>query len=250
MGLAVFIRSNEEAIVAGWQAFAQTYLPSAKHMDRSALRDHIIGLLRFIADDLETPETESERSEKAKGQKPKGGGKQDGAAETHADLRFAAGFDTVEMISEFRALRASVIKLWRAEWTKIDNVLPDLLRFNEAIDQIMTESLSRFVEKFNHSGTQIIGTLVNDIRAPLLAMHQTAQLLLTNHKLDAGDADLVSQIAATSSHINEVVSNVINAVGNPLGGTGSKSPGPVDIGTSAQKSANEVPTTSSKVERR
>jgi hypothetical protein len=146
MALAAFIRSNEEAIIAGWQAFAQTYLPSAAHMDRTALRDHIIGLLKFIADDLETPETERERSEKAKGQGPKGGGENDGAAETHADLRFAAGFDTIEMISEFRALRASVIKLWRAEWTKTDDVLPDLLRFNEAIDQIMTESLSRLRE--------------------------------------------------------------------------------------------------------
>ena len=72
MGLAIFIRSNEEAIVAEWQAFAQTYLPSAEHMDRSTLRDHVIGLLRFIADDLETPETESERSQKAKGQRPRG----------------------------------------------------------------------------------------------------------------------------------------------------------------------------------
>lgn len=119
MGLGAFIRSNEDAIVAEWQAFAQTHLPPAAHMDRAALRDHIVGLLRFIADDLESPETEKERSEKAKGRPPKGEGRHDGAAATHADLRFAAGFDTVEMISEFRALRASVIKLWRTEWTKL-----------------------------------------------------------------------------------------------------------------------------------
>ena len=42
MGLAVFIRSNEDAIVADWQTFARTYLPSAEHMDRTALRDHIM----------------------------------------------------------------------------------------------------------------------------------------------------------------------------------------------------------------
>ena len=39
MGLAEFIRSNEEAIVAGWEEFAQTYLPSAKHLDRATIRD-------------------------------------------------------------------------------------------------------------------------------------------------------------------------------------------------------------------
>ena len=118
MELAAFIRSNEDVIVAEWEAFAHTYLASAAHMDRSALRDHIIGLLRFIADDLETSETERERSEKAKGRGPKEGGALDSAAETHAALRFTGGFDTIEMISEFRALRASVIKLWRAEWAE------------------------------------------------------------------------------------------------------------------------------------
>ena len=242
MGLAVFIRSNEEAIIGEWQAFAQTYLPSAEHLDRAALRDHIIGLLRFIADDLETPETERERSEKAKGQGPKGGEEHDVAAATHADLRFEAGFDTIEMISEFRALRASVIKLWRAEWTKVDNVLPDLLRFNEAIDQIMTESLFRFVEKFNNSGSQIIGTLINNIRDPLLATKDSAQLLLENNKLAAEDAQLVSQIVTTISSVNGFVSDVIDAVRIPLGGDGMSSPAPNDSRTSAQKAAKAIQT--------
>jgi len=247
MGLAVFIRSNEDAIVADWQTFAQTYLPSAEHMDRTALRDHIVGLLRFVADDLETPETERERSEKAKGRAPNQGG-HGGAAATHADLRFAAGFDTIEMISEFRALRASVIKLWRTEWTKIDDVLPDLLRFNEAIDQIMTESLSRFVENFNHSKSQIIEVLVNNIHDPLLATHKSAQLLLENNKLAAEDAQQVLQIATTISRVNGFVSNVIDAVCVPLGRDGLSPPAPSDIVKSARKAVKEVQTVHPKIE--
>jgi hypothetical protein len=240
MGLAAFIRANEEAIIAGWQAFAQTYLPSAENMDRAALRDHIIGLLRFIADDLETPETERQRSEKAKGQGPKGGGAHDGAAETHADLRSAAGFDTVEMISEFRALRASVIKLWRAEWSKVDDVLPDLLRFNEAIDQVMTESLSRFVETFNRSGGQIVKILVHDVQDPLIAVHSAARILLAKDTLSAEDAKIVSQIETSSSRINGFVSDVIDAVSAPLGRDWSSSPASMDVGTPVQDAAKGV----------
>lgn len=240
MGLAVFIRSNEEAIIAEWQAFAQTYLPSAEHLDRVALRDHIIGLLRFIACDLETSETERERSEKSKGQGPKGGGERDVAAATHADLRFEAGFETIEMISEFRALRASVIKLWRAEWTKIDNVLPDLLRFNEAIDQVLTESLLRFAEKFNKSRSQIAGALVNNIRNPLLATIESAQLLSESKRLAAEDAHLISQIVTSISSVNGFVCDVIDAVRIPLGEDGLKSPAPVDRRPSGQKAAKEI----------
>ena len=235
MGLAQFIRSNEEAIVAGWEEFARTYLPSAQHLDRAAIRDHIIGLLRFIADDLETPETERERSEKAKGQGPEGEGKHGIAASTHADLRFEAGFDTIEMIAEFRALRASVIKLWRGEWSKIDDVLPDLLRFNEAIDQIMTESLYRFVDKLNNSGNKIIGTIVTDVRDPLLATNVSARLLMESNKLSADDTEAVSQIIATIARIDASLSEVIDAVRNPLGGESSSSSVPEKTAMSAEE---------------
>lgn len=242
MGLAAFIRSKEEAIVAEWEAFAQTYLPSAAHMDRSALRDHIIGLLRFIANDLETSQTERERSQKAKGQGPKEGGVHDSAAETHADLRFTGGFDTVEMISEFRALRASVIKLWRVEWAKTETVdiLPDLLRFNEAIDQVMTESLSRFTNKVNHSGSLFIGTLVHDFRGPLVAAYNSAQALVMRGKLDAEQVKLVSQIETSTSRISRLVSDLIDAVLIRLDKGMPIAPAPMDIGTAVQEAAKEV----------
>ena len=249
MGLASFIRENEEAIVSGWQEFAQTYLPAAAHLDRAALRDHIIGLLRFIAVDLETPETEKERSDKSKGQGQNDGAPLDGAAETHADLRKAEGFDTIEMISEFRALRASVIKLWRAEWGNTDDVLPDLLRFNEAIDQIMTESLTRFVTRFNDSESHISDSLANDIRDPLMEINKTAQLVLTNDKLDVDDARLVSQIAADSLRIRGFVSGMIEAAGAPLGRNRSYPLTPKDVGTSNQKPAPEVSTVLPKISR-
>lgn len=240
MGLASFIREKEELIVSGWQEFAQTYLPAAAQLDRAALRDHIIGLLRFIALDLETPETEKERSDKSKGQGPKDGALQEGAAETHADLRLAEGFDTIEMISEFRALRASVIKLWRAEWGNTDDVLPDLLRFNEAIDQVMTESLTRFVTKFNDSEFRISASLVNDIRDPLMEINKTAQLILTNDKLDVDDARLVSQIAANSLRIRGFVSGMIDAAGAPLGRDRLYPLTPKDVGTSNQKPVPKI----------
>jgi signal transduction histidine kinase len=242
MGLAEFIRSKEEAIVAEWEVFAQAYLPSAAHMDRSALRDHVVGLLRFIANDLETSETERERSEKAKGQGQKEGGAHDSAAETHADLRFTGGFDTVEMISEFRALRASVIKLWRVEWANTDtgDILPDLLRFNEAIDQVMTESLSRFTNKFNHSGSLFVGALVHDFRDPLVAVCNSAQALVMRGKLDDEQVNLASQIETSTSCISRLVSNLIDAVRIRLDKGMPIAPAPMDIGTAVQEAAKEA----------
>jgi signal transduction histidine kinase len=242
MELAAFIRSKEDVIIAEWEAFAQTYLPSAAHMNRSALRDHIIGLLRFIANDLETSETERQRSEKAKGQGPKEGGAHDSAAESHATLRFTGGFDTIEMIAEFRALRASVIKLWRAEWSKAESadILPDLLRFNEAIDQVMTESLARFTQKFTRSGSLFVGTLVNDFRGPLAAAHKSAHELLVRGRLDDEQVNRVSQIETNISRINQLVSDLIDAVRIHLDKSIPIAPASMDIGTVLQKVAKEL----------
>ena len=245
MDLAAFIRSNEDVIVEEWEAFAHAYVHSAAHMDRSALRDHIKGLLRFIADDLETPETERERSEKAKGQGPKAGGALDSAAETHAALRFTGGFDTIEMISEFRALRASVIKLWRSEWAEADasDILPDLLRFDEAIDQAMTESLGRFTKKLTRSGSVFVGTLVHDFRNPLAAVHNSAQALLARRKLDDEQAGLVSQIETSTSVVKRLVSDLIDAVRIRLLEDLPIAPAPMDIGTAVQEAAEEAQAT-------
>ena len=144
------------------------------------------------------------------------------------------------MIAEFRALRASVIKLWRSEWSKVDDVLPDLLRFNEAVDQIMTESLYRFVDKLNASGSQIVGTIVRDVRDPLLATSVSARLLMENNKLSGEDTEVVSQIIATISRIDASLSEVIDAVRNPLGGDGSSSSVPDKIGIPAQKDSKTI----------
>jgi len=242
MKLAAFIRSKEGPIVAEWEAFAQTYLPSAAHMDRAALRDHIIGLLRFIASDLETSETEQDRSEKAKGQGPKEGGAHDSAAETHAALRFAGGFDTIEMISEFRALRASVIKLWRSEWAQADpaDILPGLLRFDEAIDQVMAESLSRFTQKFTHSGSLFVETLVYDFRGPLEAVSNSARTLLTRGKLDDKQLNEVSRIETCATRLNRLISDLIDAVRIRLDKAIPIAPAPMEIGTTVQEAAKEA----------
>ena len=207
-------------------------------MDRVALRDHIIGLLRFIADDLETPQTERERSEKAKGQGPKDGGANDSAAETHANLRFMGGFDTVEMVSEFRALRASVIKLWRAVWDDPEDIIPDLLRFNESIDQVMTESLSRYTEKLTYAGTLFVGTLENVFLVSLKQVSESAQAL-AGSQLDEQQKRQLSQIKTGISGVDLMVSELIDAVHIRIGAGMMMNLAPSDIAAALKDVVSE-----------
>jgi hypothetical protein len=56
-----------------------------------------------------------------------------------------------QMVAEYRALRASVIKLWETQRGRATDVdFRDLTRFNEALDQQMIESIHHYTEKKSH----------------------------------------------------------------------------------------------------
>ncbi len=139
--LPAFIRDNLEAILVEWEQFAKS-ISCARNMDAAALRDHASGMLLAIAADLETAQSAFERSEKAQGRAQRN--TLDSAAERHGAARVASGFSVDDAISEFRALRASVLQLWSAANNTEHITADETLRFNEAIDQALTESLLRY----------------------------------------------------------------------------------------------------------
>jgi hypothetical protein len=75
------------------------------------LRDDAAEMLTTIARDMETPQTAVQQAVKSKGHRPKTA--QDTSAETHSNVRVGQGFNQVQALSEFRALRATVIRLLR-----------------------------------------------------------------------------------------------------------------------------------------
>jgi hypothetical protein len=112
--LADFIRNNQSAIIQEWIDFAQTRSPASAGMSRLALKDHIVDILKFVAADLESPQTLAEQFDKSRVMDPGDGSFRKSAEEVHAALRLADGFDIDQMVSEYRALRARVIKQWVA----------------------------------------------------------------------------------------------------------------------------------------
>ncbi len=134
MRLADFILDNIEPILQAWEDFAKTITPASIGMDSVALRDHAEQMLRTIAADLRTSQTRKEAIAKSHGEAPTADAET--AAETHAVIRQSSGFTVEQMVSEYRALRTSVLMLWMPH-TQLDHkqVMDDLIRFNEAVDQ-------------------------------------------------------------------------------------------------------------------
>ena len=142
MKLAKFITENPEGILQEWDDFAETYLAEAADMSRTQLRDHLSEMLVTIAADLNRSQTANDQSEKAKGLQPLPTSIT--AASLHGLDRLAAGFSLNSIVAEYRALRASVTRLWikkNSMQLNSETDLGDLIRFNEAIDQAITESV-------------------------------------------------------------------------------------------------------------
>ena len=146
MRLSSFIIENIETILQEWEEFAATLVPAAQKNNRVMLRDHANKMLRTIAADLARPQTAYEQAEKSKGHDDSPAVKET-PAEAHGAERLASGFSLNEAMSEYRALRASVTRLWEQALRKTaapSTAFDDLIRFNEAIDQSISESVTSY----------------------------------------------------------------------------------------------------------
>lgn len=181
MRLADFILRDIERIIAEWEAFAATRLPAANTMTRLALRDHAKQILQAIAKDLSTSQTGAEQQAKSRDDAPQLLGAPETAAETHGLLRAQSGFDINQMVSEYRALRASVLRLWFEACESQTPHVHDIVRFNEAIDQALTESVTFYTERVEQARNLFLGMLGHDMRTPLQAIQMTAIYLARAH---------------------------------------------------------------------
>jgi signal transduction histidine kinase len=206
--LADFILSDMEAIVASWEAFART-LPAAGGMEASALRDHAEPILQAIAADLKTAQTPQQQRDKSHGlAQPLNA--YETAAQTHAVLRARSGFDIKQLAAEYRALRTSVLTLWfeRSPARAVTD-FDDVIRFNEAIDQALAESVDFFTFKVDQSRNLMLGMLGHDLRSPLQAIQLTAKLLAA---LNAGEkvSRAADRLITSGARMQQLVDDLLD----------------------------------------
>ena len=231
MRLAKFILANIEPILVEWEAFALT-LASGANMTKLALRDHSQAILLAAARDMEVKQSLAQQEDKSQGE---GGAdtpesdRLDIASARHAEERVGAGFDIVEVVSEYRALRASVLRLWRKGFQQPDlEDIDDITRFNEAIDQSLAEAIESYTERLDRSRQLFLAILGHDLHNPLTAIRMSAQLV-SRTNTDQQSMEALSMIGTESEAMIKLTRDMIDFSSTWLGSAMPLNCEPVDL---------------------
>lgn len=229
MRLAEFILHDMEEILIEWEQFAATRLPAAASMASLELRDHAQQILEAVALDLSSAQSREEQSAKSKGLALAPFPARQTAAQMHAIMRARSGYDIKQLVSEYRALRASVLTLW------IDACLPgaphlqDIIRFNEAIDQAVAESVEYFSIQVDQARNLLLGVLSHDMRSPLQTVKMTA-LHLGRLNANAEVSAAAGRLIRSGAHLQALLDDLVDFNRTNLGLGISIVPAPVDLG--------------------
>jgi len=245
MRLSEFIVAHREQILSDWVAFARTCLPPADAVDYKLLRDHAAEMLGAIAADLKTSQSELERVDKSKGKSDAEhqGPAPDTAAQSHGAGRAESGFSIEQMVSEYRALRATVIRLWiKARGPLALEDIEDVVRFNEAIDQSLAESTSSYAQELAQSKEMFLGMLGHDLRAPLGAILGSARIIVENTEHPERCLKMASLILSSGQRMNALVDDLLDFTRSRLGSGIPVVPTPLNMATLCHHTVEEIAT--------
>ncbi|MBK6009192.1 HAMP domain-containing histidine kinase [Ramlibacter ginsenosidimutans] len=241
MQIGDFIEQQIGPIVEEWVEFANTRLSPSHQFTREELADHARVLLLAIAADMKHTQGAQATHDKAQGNKPDNAPDITRIAQNHAAQRFDQGFSLDDLISEFRALRASVIRGWtrQLQQPQPEN-LEQLTRFGESMDQALSASASLYSKKVDDSRNLLLGVLGHDLRTPLGVVHMSAHYLLRADTLTGAQTKAVARILTAAERMKGMVKDILDFTQTALGVALPITPAPGDFGEITQDIVAEV----------
>ncbi|CAN7587748.1 hypothetical protein LJR118_004406 [Acidovorax sp. LjRoot118] len=171
--------------------------PAAQDLDDVGLEDHGKKILEELVRNMELPQDEEERRRKSEGKSQLASTSAGVPSRSHARQRERQGFEVGQMVAEYRALRATVLRLWRASGRGAQlQDIDEVIRFDEAVDQALAESVEVFIAELNKARDLFLGVLGHDLRGPLSTIAGAATVELRKWPGDVRHAPVVLRSVA------------------------------------------------------
>ncbi|UGB36843.1 sensor histidine kinase [Frateuria soli] len=227
MKLSDFIYAHMDEILEQWDAFARQVAPSGSHLSHNVLRDHARTMLADIARDMRESQSPQEQRLKSEG---RCGGATGSAAAEHGSQRQAKDFTLLQLSAEFRALRATVLRLWLPEVARDDpQTVRDLVRFNEGIDQSLAESIVAYSRRTQQTHDLFLAVLGHDLRSPLAGMLLAGEMLAQGETRPEKVAKIGANLARGAKVMRHIVDDLIGYTRSQLDEGLPMCPEPCDL---------------------
>jgi signal transduction histidine kinase len=240
MPLSDFIEANLDVLVDDWAEFAGQLLREDQPLTVRELQNSARHMLQRVAADMRSNQTGVEQEEKSRGEKGGGAADVTDAALEHADDRLDQGFTLDDVVAEFRALRATVLRRWQQSQVDPVTALRESIRFNEAIDQVLTESIRRYSLRVNETRDRFAGILAHDLRSPLGAITNSTEFLLRTGALSAPCVKAVVNVERSATRMKRMVDDLLDFARIRLGDTLPITVSPQDAGRLCNNACDEV----------
>src|SRR3954464_10077912 len=140
------------------------------------------------------------------------------AAMTHGALRHLAGFDLRQLAAEFRALRASVLRLWLKRGVEDATAFYQMTRFNQASDQALAESISNYSDEVARSRDTFLAILGHDLRSPLSAIANSGLYLSAPGLLPTGaPLEAAQRVTKSAARMSAMIRDLLEYTRTRLG---------------------------------
>ena len=203
MRLVELIGQEHDTIVTEWVRFAQTLHPSPEGMSVEMLRDSGEALLKAIARQMELQLSTSRGT--VEGSAHEVGG----PSGHHALNRLKEGFDLQQVISEYRALRMSILRLWTERQGLGGDDAEEVRVFNETIDEALAEAVERYTTRIHELKDEFVGVLGHDLGNPLSAIIITSKSLLENTPADQPACRRLARIVTSAERMQRMIRDVL-----------------------------------------
>lgn len=148
MRLSTFIETHKAEILKEWDNFAQKLLIPKDKDAAFRLRDHAGEIMLELVADMTTKQSQQQQSDKSQDMES-AKALPESAANIHGMLRHNDGMTVSEVVAEFRAIRATVFRLWLPTLTHMSaDVVDDVIRFNESIDEAVADSIVSYDQQY------------------------------------------------------------------------------------------------------
>jgi len=192
--LVTLIKSQREALLARWRDQVRQ-LPGAAGLDAPTINDEVPQLLDNLADALGMPNEERETNV---------------ISAEHGLLRWQAGFDVTEVVSEYNILRQCVQDAAERESITLTGKTLHIINgvFDDAIGKAVKGFETMMTIELQHRHDEHLAFVLHDLRTPLEALSLATTLLERLLSAEMRDSGIDSALSVLRGNINRLTQRV------------------------------------------